>query len=187
MTLILRCDVAGMPVEWLAPEGAARLYALDRVAWGLGEVAMTFHGGTCLRTGRQSTIEVQPIVSVTGTVCESGFRSLVPPLANAELFRRDGQLCLYCGERFPPSQLTRDHVVPVSRGGPDGWENVVSACKRCNQAKAARTPEEADMPLLAVPYAPNRAEWLILSNRRIVADQMAFLRQRVGRNSRLLK
>ncbi|MEJ2452290.1 MAG: HNH endonuclease, partial [Gammaproteobacteria bacterium] len=63
-----------------------------------------------------------------------------------------------------------------SRGGRDNWANVVAACRRCNAHKGGRTPEEAAMPLLAVPYVPNLAEYLFLRNRRILADQMEFLK-----------
>lgn len=65
--------------------------------------------------------------------------------------------------------------MPASRGGASAWENCVTACEHCNHRKADRTPEEANMKLLAVPYTPNLAEYLILSNRRILADQMEFL------------
>src|SRR3546814_5368592 len=65
--------------------------------------------------------------------------------------------------------------MPASRGGASIWENCVTACRSCNQRKDDRTPEEANMRLLAVPYIPNLAEYLILSNRRILADQMEFL------------
>ncbi|MGI9301914.1 MAG: HNH endonuclease, partial [Gammaproteobacteria bacterium] len=62
---------------------------------------------------------------------------------------------------------------------------VVTACRPCNQRKDNRKLEELGMRLLAVPYAPNRAEALIMANRRTLADQMAFLRARVGKTSRL--
>ena len=81
------------------------------------------------------------------------------PLCNRTLFRRDDHRCLYCGGQFSRSELTRDHVVPISRGGSDKWENVVAACKRCNWLKDCQTPEEAHMPLLAVPFRPNTYEW----------------------------
>jgi len=55
------------------------------------------------------------------------------------------------------------------------WENCVTACRVCNQHKDDRTPDEAGMKLLAVPYIPNLAQYLILSNRKILADQMEFL------------
>ena len=74
------------------------------------------------------------------------------------------------------SLLTRDHVKPVSRGGGNHWLNVVTACKRCNTRKGSKTPEEASMPLLAIPYVPNVAEYLVLRNRRILGDQMEFLK-----------
>ena len=61
----------------------------------------------------------------------------------------------------------------------------MSACRPCNQSKDNRDIEETGKRLLAVPYAPNRAEGLILANRRILVDQMTFLRSRVGNTSRL--
>ena len=70
----------------------------------------------------------------------------------------------------------RDHVMPISRGGKDCWENVVAACFHCNSRKGGRTPQQASMPLLAVPYRPSWVEHLVLSNRNILADQMAFLK-----------
>ena len=76
--------------------------------------------------------------------------------------------------------------MPLSRGGRDHWGNVVSACIHCNVRKGSRTPAEAHMPLLAVPYRPSWVEHLILSNRNILADQMAFLRTHLPRNRRTL-
>ena len=99
-----------------------------------------------------------------------------PALTNVALFARDQHLCLYCGREFHRQQLTRDHVMPLSQGGRDHWENVVAACFHCNSRKGGRTPQQASMPLLAVPYRPSWIEHLILSNRNILADQMAFLK-----------
>jgi HNH endonuclease len=70
------------------------------------------------------------------------------------IFKRDRHTCQYCGRR---TELTLDHVMPQSRGGPDTWENLVSACVTCNQKKADRTPDEAGMKLAKLPrrYVPN--------------------------------
>jgi hypothetical protein len=86
---------------------------------------------------------------------------------------------------FTTARLTRDHIVPFSRGGKDTWMNVVTACRSCNESKSDRTPERAGMELIYLPYVPNRAEYLILTNRRILADQMEFLAQHVPVQSRL--
>ncbi|MFT4562310.1 MAG: 5-methylcytosine-specific restriction endonuclease McrA, partial [Gammaproteobacteria bacterium] len=94
--------------------------------------------------------------------------------------------CMYCGSRSGERQLTRDHVIPLSKGGRDMWSNVVSACRSCNTRKGCRTPERAFMPLLAVPYVPNWAEFLALSNRKILSDQMDFLRTQFNRKNRLM-
>jgi len=106
-----------------------------------------------------------------------------PPLTNRELFRRDAHLCMYCGGNFHESNLTRDHVHPLSRGGREKWSNVVTACRSCNSRKGNRRPEEAKMPLLAIPYIPNWAEYLALSNRKILADQMEFLKSQFSKRS----
>lgn len=68
------------------------------------------------------------------------------------VFRRDDHTCQYCTTRT--HDLTLDHVMPRSRGGPTSWENVVACCKRCNARKRDRTPEEANMTLRRKPYAP---------------------------------
>ncbi len=108
-----------------------------------------------------------------------------PGLTNQMLFVRDRQVCAYCGGRFMIRDLSRDHVVPVSRGGTDSWTNAVTACRSCNTRKGGRSPEQAGMPLLYVPYVPNRHEHFILRNRRILADQMEYLLAGVPRTSRL--
>jgi 5-methylcytosine-specific restriction endonuclease McrA len=159
------------------------LESRSMIAWSAGETAFTFRGGFNRASGCRSTVTVSSIIAVKGRL-RAG-EGLVPPLSNRELFQRDGRLCLYCGDLLPERMLTRDHVRPLSQGGRDEWNNVVSACKPCNHAKGARTPEQAGMALLAIPYVPNRAEYLVLSNRRILADQMAFLSKRFRRGSPL--
>ena len=64
--------------------------------------------------------------------------------------------------------------------------NVVSACRHCNGFKRNRKPEEAGMELLYTPYVPNKAEYLILTNRKILSDQMGFLAQHVAAHSRVV-
>ena len=73
------------------------------------------------------------------------------------LYLRDDYLCQYCGQKFNTRELTMDHVLPASRGGKKNWSNMVTACRKCNQKKGNRTPEEARMPLL---NKPRRPDWL---------------------------
>lgn len=70
------------------------------------------------------------------------------------VFWRDDFQCQYCGDRFQPKMLTFDHVLPKSAGGPKTWENIVTACRPCNQRKSGRTPEQAKMKLLRKPERP---------------------------------
>ncbi|MDA1194436.1 MAG: HNH endonuclease [Planctomycetota bacterium] len=70
------------------------------------------------------------------------------------VYRRDGFACVYCGHAPRSAELTLDHVVPRSRGGPTDWRNCVTACVRCNARKADRTPSQADMRMRRQPTMP---------------------------------
>lgn len=74
------------------------------------------------------------------------------PLTRKNVLERDRHTCQYCS--YKGEQLTLDHVIPRSRGGPDTWENLVAACVRCNIRKGNRTPKESQMPLLKQPRKP---------------------------------
>lgn len=75
----------------------------------------------------------------------------VPPVSRREVLKRDHHTCQYCGST---KHLTLDHVVPRSQGGTHSWDNIVTACERCNQTKGNRTPEVAGMKLNSKPKAP---------------------------------
>ena len=79
------------------------------------------------------------------------------PFSRANVYARDEHTCQYCGHRFPPSQLTFDHVIPVARGGRKEWENIVTCCIPCNRRKGGRTPEQAGMHLIRIPKRPDKA------------------------------
>ena len=182
--LVLQLDISGNPCRWITFETAAYYYAKDLVAWTPSNDGFTIFGGTNRETCRQSSMDMNTIIAIKGDA-GSVRQYRVPTLTNRALFRRDKNLCAYCGHEFHPEKLTRDHIQPVSRNGADKWTNVVTACGGCNKVKDDRTPEEAKMPLLYLPYAPSRAEHLILMNRNILVDQMEFLMQAVPPNSRL--
>jgi len=182
---VLRTDVAGMPLEWIGYQDAVRLISLDQVSYSLGRALYTIHGGINAISGLQSEIEVNAIIASYGHHPHTHLFSdnYTPPLSNKALFRRDQSLCLYCGEQYANFMLSRDHVKPLSQGGADIWSNVVTACKRCNNHKAGRTPEQACMELLAIPFRPTHAEYVYLQGRSILADQMDFLLAHFPRNS----
>ena len=172
---LLGLDAHGRALDWMSWQDATCLYARGAVAWTLGDPCLQIHGGINRASHEQSIVRLHPIIASRGH-SRSRVMDPTPTLTNQALFARDQSLCLYCGREFSRSALTRDHVQPVSKGGRDIWENVVSACIHCNSRKGNRTPQQASMPLLAVPYRPSWIEHLIMSNRNILADQMAFLK-----------
>jgi len=182
---ILRLNVAGHPTEWVTWQDAVCLYARDIVVWTIGDPFMRVRGGHSRLDSCTSRIDIHSIIACGGRVVSKD--SAVPPLTNQALFGRDRNVCLYCSKHLADGDLTRDHVVPVSRGGKDAWDNVVAACKRCNHFKGNRLLDECGMELLALPYVPNFAEYLALINSgRILGDQMNFLRRSFSAESRLL-
>jgi 5-methylcytosine-specific restriction endonuclease McrA len=97
------------------------------------------------------------------------------PFSRHNVLRRDGFRCQYCGNKFPPQELSFDHVIPRSMWNgsttPTCWQNIVTACLKCNRKKSNRTPEQAGMPLIKLvrgtfveykkPKVPNSHELLL--------------------------
>jgi DNA-directed RNA polymerase subunit RPC12/RpoP len=178
MNKILRLDVTGRPQAWLSREEAAVLYCKSLVRWEYGSTTTIVFGGIG-RDGSRSSISLRAVVATAGVVHGN---STGQSFSNRMLFKRDAYRCMYCGQKFPIAELTRDHVHPRTRGGADTWENVVAACRSCNQRKADRRPEEANMPLLAVPFRPNVFEHMYLAQHTILADQMQYLERKFSGN-----
>ena len=104
-------------------------------------------------------------------------RSRLATLTNEHLFLRDGHRCAYCGrhrrELGMRERLTRDHLVPRSRGGRDEWLNVLTACSTCNGTKDDRTVQESGQAPRLTPWVPTRGE---LVTRRLAAREPAAMR-----------
>lgn len=81
-------------------------------------------------------------------------QSPVIRFSRANVYLRDDHRCQYCYQKFTDRELTLDHVLPVVRGGRKTWENIVTACIRCNQRKSDRKPEEVGLRLLRMPQVP---------------------------------
>lgn len=180
---ILKLDAGGLPVEWVDWQEAVGLYFTDKIAWEAGSEKIRLRGGRSRDTGARSELAIDSIIAVRDRSHRFS-RNLVPTLTRRELYHRDGGLCMYCGIRLSFSHMQIEHVIPRSKGGAHSWRNVVATCEGCNRYKDDRTPEQAGMKLLALPYEPNLAEWLILANRRILADQQAFLERLAPRRMR---
>jgi 5-methylcytosine-specific restriction endonuclease McrA len=100
-------------------------------------------------------------------------------VTNTFLFARDHYRCQYCGraqgELRPRESLTRDHLIPLSRGGTNEWTNVVTACSHCNARKGNRLPDEIGMHPLHTPVEPHfvHLSWAV---RRLTPAQAKYIR-----------
>jgi 5-methylcytosine-specific restriction endonuclease McrA len=99
-------------------------------------------------------------------------------VTNTFLFARDGYSCQYCGRHRSQLRgrqfLTRDHILPLSRGGDNSWQNVVTSCSPCNNRKGDRLPAEAGLRLLGQPGEPNHVH-LVWAVRRLTPIQAKYI------------
>jgi hypothetical protein len=182
---VLQLDIQGTPQAWISIEHAASHYATGSVAWEEGAGPLrTLRGGWNAVIGRQSLMEIHPIIALSGASRVNLF-DVTPSISKAKLLRRDRMTCAYCGQCFAERDLQCEHILPESRGGAWSWMNLVTACAWCNGRKADRTPEEAGMPLMYLPYVPSRFEDFLLAGRNIRADVHDWLAARLPRTSRL--
>ena len=104
-------------------------------------------------------------------------------VTNTFLFARDGYKCQYCGRHRSQLRgrefLTRDHIIPISRGGLNTWHNVVTACSPCNNRKGSHLLEEVHMHPLHPPHEPNYVE-LVWAVRRITPTQAKYIKMFYG-------
>lgn len=104
-------------------------------------------------------------------------------VTNTFLFARDDYSCQYCGKHKKELRgrqfLTRDHIVPLSHGGDNTWENVVTSCSPCNNRKGDRLPREVGLKLLNEPGQPNYVHlvWVV---RRVTGAQAKYIRMFYG-------
>ena len=107
-------------------------------------------------------------------------------VTNTFLFARDDYACQYCGRHKRQlrdrESLTRDHVVPISRGGGNEWANVVTACSTCNHRKGSRLPQEAGLRLTRTPGEPNHVR-LVWAVRRVTPVQAKYIRLFFGEDA----
>ena len=93
-----------------------------------------------------------PAVIVLTRIVKFSFKTISCKRQN--IIWRDKNVCQYCSRLCCIDELTVDHVLPRSKGGLNTWENLVAACKKCNQKKGNKTPEQANMKLIKKPIKP---------------------------------
>jgi 5-methylcytosine-specific restriction endonuclease McrA len=74
--------------------------------------------------------------------------------SRGNIYLRDHNRCQYCGRKFPSSELSLDHVIPISRGGKSTWDNVVCACLPCNVKKGNKLLSECGIQIKRQPVRP---------------------------------
>lgn len=162
--LVLNLDHS--PVAVVSPQKAIVLLLLDKAnclsTYGLLEirtVSRSFEYPAVIRLNDYKNIPYRGVL-----------------LNRVNLFRRDGGECQYCGSR---RHLTIDHVIPRSKGGKTSWNNLVTACNRCNVSKGDKTPEQAGLILKKEPFKPSLSYFLSEYAERQAEQWLPFLSSRI--------
>lgn len=149
-------------------------------AWGLIEDGVVYTNVTDAVAGHlRSAHRKHPIPSVLMLKKYEDVPEMGKSWSKKGVLKRDNYTCGYCGLTPPSSELTIDHIIPQSRGGPNTWGNTIAACFSCNQRKANKTPSEAGMKLLWEPKTP-RTNYLVLSG-NVPREWKVFLRHSKSR------
>ena len=143
---------------------------LERVDWkramtwwaaGRVEILEAWEG----RTIRTPRLEL-PMPSVVRFLRSRRRQTSTIRFSRETIYARDRGQCQYCQRPVGRREVTYDHIVPRSRGGLTAWENIVIACRPCNQKKANRTPAEAGMVLSLSPARPPMGSWQLMVGHR---------------------
>jgi 5-methylcytosine-specific restriction endonuclease McrA len=124
-----------------------------------GKVEVVEESEQEVRTVRM-TIKIPAVLRLLKYVPLTRKKNIVR-FSRINIFLRDQNVCQYCGGKFAKTHLTLDHVIPIVQGGRKCWENIVTACKPCNQKKGGRTPAQANLKLVRKPKQP---AWLPSAN-----------------------
>lgn len=146
-----------------------KLYTLKLdAAWQPVDIVNAYKGFSLVFSGRAQVVEsyshqacalfyFPSVIVLKSYIRKGGYRT---PPSRRTVFFRDNYQCQYCGDKFMKHQLTLDHVIPKSRGGPKSWKNLTTCCVPCNQKKGDKTPSEARMKLICEPQLPSHNLWV---------------------------
>jgi 5-methylcytosine-specific restriction endonuclease McrA len=186
---VLTLNASYEPLRPMSIQRALRLVLQDKaeIVEADGEIR-TGHG----KMPKPSVIRLKRLVKIP--------KRLRRKVTNTFLFARDSYKCQYCGKNAKElgqrSGLTRDHVVPLSRGGTNTWENCTTACSSCNWEKADRPLGQARhkelrhgewvegklMKLLSTPTEPHLVN-LVWSVRKLTPMQRKYVEMFYGANA----
>ena len=88
-----------------------------------------------------------------------------------EIFKRDQFICQYCGNHPPKIILEIDHIIPVSKGGDNEEDNLITSCFECNRGKAARDLSIIPKSLSEKAKEIAEKEKQLLAYQQIIQDQ----------------
>lgn len=161
--MTLKLDASWRPIEIIpAEKGFSMVYS------GRAQPVENYTHGPCARF-------LFPSVIVLKNYIRKKRINISPTRKN--IYWRDKYVCQYCAKKYTYKDLTLDHVIPKSRGGGKSWENLVSACTGCNQKKSNKTPSEAGMGLINIPYTPKMSIIDFYYQKNIPESWLSFIKR----------
>jgi len=141
---VLKLDSSFKPIEVISWQEAFVLTYVGK-AWAVE------YTDKWVRSAREA-FQIPAVIALRQYIDEKFFTLTC---SRKNILLRDNNTCQYCNKRFPETELTIDHVIPRSKGGTNIWENVVAACKPCNQKKGSHLLSTATVSLSREPRKPS--------------------------------
>lgn len=168
---VLVISSSGSPIS--VTKGLRALYLIDK---GLAFALTDKKIGTI--KSQDKVFEIPEVIQIKDC---NYVKPVTIPWTKKGVLKRDNYTCVYCGETAK-NNLSVDHIIPRSRFcavsklrslkfNLDSWENTVTACKRCNQSKSSKLPEE--MGIVVKPKPPLsdfEIQWAIIQDRELNSD-----------------
>lgn len=171
--LILNCDYT--PLCTIGWQKAMVLWYRSKLAHNKNIEIISFYDTDFIN----GTYEKMPLPCIARTKVYYNFFSKNTKFSRKNLFIRDNYTCQYCGTKKEIKQLTYDHIIPKSMWPKNSskkctnWNNIITACIKCNAKKANKTPQQANMPLLTKPYVPVKTEkYLPITQHLLTIEQI---------------
>ena len=157
----LKLDASWRAIEIIcADKGFSMVYS------GRAQVVENYSYGPCARFLFPSVIVLTSYIRK---------KDLLVKPSRKNIYWRDKYTCQYCAKKYWMKDLSLDHVIPKSRGGGKDWLNLVTSCHGCNQKKGNKTPSEAGMKLIKVPYIPKMSIMDVYQNQKIPDNWLNFI------------
>lgn len=141
-TTVLKLNKAYMPIDVCTWEEAVCNWFAGRASIEASYDDILLHSGYSKDSTERNVMNCPAVIRMNSDEVNQYQMVKILPLTRKSLYERDNGRCCYCGASFTISEMTVEHVYPVSRGGLSDWTNLRACCYDCNHEKGDKLLSE---------------------------------------------